>query len=54
MYPTFQKLFHHVDWTKWHFHLDEEEEEEEEAEEVGVPMQPTRPVGDPRGVLLTS
>ncbi|EWM27589.1 ubiquinol cytochrome c reductase subunit qcr9 [Nannochloropsis gaditana] len=27
------KLFHQVDWTKWHFHLDEEEEEEEEEEE---------------------
>ena len=30
---TPQKLFHQVDWTKWHFHLDEEEEEEEEEEE---------------------
>ncbi|GAB5032435.1 ubiquinol-cytochrome c reductase complex kda protein [Nannochloropsis oceanica] len=27
------KLYHHVDWSKWHFHLDEEEEEEEDEEE---------------------
>jgi hypothetical protein len=27
-----QKLYHQVDWSKWHFHLDEEEEEEEDEE----------------------
>ncbi len=29
-----QKLYSHVDWSKWKFHLDEDEEEEEEEEEV--------------------
>ena len=31
-YKHTQKLYHQVDWSKWHFHLDEEEEEEEEEE----------------------
>ena len=25
-----QKLYHHIDWSKWKFHLDEDEEDEEE------------------------